>query len=146
MAPLLPFLIGWRSLRCQKLHEPIRGYMSGTFYAIWQSSLTQVKIKINHLCLHVGIFKLQYRLHCAHKYYCFKSYFFCLCVQVQLFFLNTIESTLLVKNLETLVCISPSPMLIWLLQSSRSALKYTWLNIREGEGPFRREQRCEEWM
>lgn len=25
-APLLPFLMGWRSLRWHKLHEPIRGY------------------------------------------------------------------------------------------------------------------------
>ena len=29
------------------------------------------------------------------------------------------ETTILVKNLETLVCFSPSPMLIWVLQSSQ---------------------------
>ena len=67
-----------------------------------------------------------------------------LCVQVQLFFLSITESTTLIKNLETLVSVSSSPMLIWVLQSSQCALKYTWLNIREGEGPSGREQRCEE--
>ena len=29
-----------------------------------------------------------------------------------------LEPVILVKNLETLVCVSPSPMLIWVLQSS----------------------------
>ena len=29
------------------------------------------------------------------------------------------DTTMLVKNLETLVCVSPSPMLIWVLQSSK---------------------------
>ena len=31
-----------------------------------------------------------------------------------------LKPAILVKNLETLVCASPSPMLIWVLQSSRS--------------------------
>ena len=32
---------------------------------------------------------------------------------------RTPRAAILVKNLETLVCVSPSPMLIWVLQSSQ---------------------------
>ena len=50
-------------------------------------------------------------------------------------------ATILVTNLETLVCVSPSPMSRWRRSefgnySRLSAPKYTWLNIREGDGHF----------
>ena len=49
--------------------------------------------------------------------------------------IERLARAILVKNLETLVCVSPSPMLIWVLQSrSQSAPKDAWLNIGEGEG------------
>ena len=44
-----------------------------------------------------------------------------------------LKSTIFVKNLETIVCVSPSPMLIG-YYGRLSASKYAWLNIGEGEG------------
>lgn len=43
--------------------------------------------------------------------------------------------TTLVKNLETLVCVSPFPMLIG-YYSRLSAPKYAWLNTGNKEGTF----------
>ena len=54
---------------------------------------------------------------------------------------NSSVATILVTNLETLVCVSPSPMSRWRRSefgyySRLSAPKYMWLNIREGDGHF----------
>ena len=54
---------------------------------------------------------------------------------------KSLVATILATNLETLVCVSPSPMSRWRRSefgyySRLSAPKYMWLNIREGDGHF----------
>lgn len=56
-----------------------------------------------------------------------------------------IRATMHVKNFETLECDSPSPVLIWVLQSSQ------WAKIRSSilgkeSGTCGWEQKCKEWM
>ena len=56
---------------------------------------------------------------------------------------NCFKATIVVKNLDTHVCVSPSPMLIWVLQSSQCS-KIRVAQLCEGEGQFEWEQTCEE--
>ena len=49
-------------------------------------------------------------------------------------------SAILVKNLETLVAVSPSPNVD---HSGLSASKHAWLNIGEGEGTFQLGKQCQ---